>query len=861
MIQFLTFYRNKDFYNYLSLHVSASDSGKNKDLLIFPTSRSIRKMARTIIEAKKSLKMMSIQDFYRYTVKCKTAQLPDELRYFVLKKAVEKLGDTDKKTLLKDSSERLLKDFIEFAGAGSAVFKLYREILSEFIEFNELKKESLYTDYEVQADVLERLFDSYRTIVHELGYVDSCEIYNNFELDYEFINSYEKYFVVVSGMLTAFEMSVLKQVGDIADVELIFTWSGGGEQYHKKFNQYLGFEIEPMPEYKFENIQVTACTSRSQEYELAVSSVVSFINQGYDAEDIAVVMGDESIKEFFLKNDRLNLFNVSGGIPVEFSTIYQLIDNILKVYDKKNEFGFSITELKSFFSHSFFGEEGIKAARSLDYKMREGRLVITEQETEELFCEGFKILTSFSFDAEFLPSEICSEFIIFIQELNFRIEGFVEKEFASQFLLNLNRLKIIYRIIDEKINFIAGAKHLLSSLSDVSVGIPGGPVTVLGVLETRNMNYRAVVALSINSGVFPPENEKDLYLNTELRQRLGLPTFADRDSLVKSYLFSVLERSERAVVSYVHGSGGNIRSRAVEEIISVTGVEAENYRQTEIFGMPSINLYGSSPIIYADESRVEDIKKHGFTPSMINSFLRCPYLYCLRNINGLKEPAGKREHLGGEMIGGAMHKAVEIVYKNGVPNDPEIFYQKLKEEFSANINKYDSVRVRITEKYRSEMLGQSLKKFVAEEIKRFSEGVTPLEFEKKVSTEIQGVKFRGVIDRIDAVKGGKAVIDYKFRDVKTINKFNPETIEDVQMPIYAMMFNGEENVMPVFTGWYDMKNKFELIPAFDEANFYLLEEFILETAHRLFDPSTPYEKTTKISRCKTCNYRHICGRA
>jgi hypothetical protein len=507
--------------------------------------------------------------------------------------------------------------------------------------------------------------------------------------------------------------------------------------------------------------------------------------------------------------------------------------------------------------------------------------------------------------------------------------GDIDKEFAFHFIKFFNRLEEI--IADQNtlssINYVVDRKTLLAALKSFlrlfrqlvkSQKIPfsGEPLKglqVMGVLETRNLDFKNVFILSLNEGAFPAISSKGSYIPFNIRKAYRLPTVEHQDAIYSYLFYRTLQRAENIVLFYnsetdVLGQGE--MSRYLQQLLYESGLPIER----KILHNP-IQPSGITPIVVRKNAAVmEELKKvnegnsyfQGISPSALNSYIECRLRFYFRHVAKIKEPNEVEEDLDARVLGNFLHDVMERFYKR-------IAQQKNSKQITpSDFNNYESsvdqlIDEVFIEAYRldpeKKVTYEGQRLVVREVVKRFAHRIIDMDKAYAPFTmealEQGGLTFTINIDRAPykAIVGGKIdrvdrkddllrVIDYKTGK----DKLNFESIPSLfaregnrnkaafQTLLYALLY--KENFLTQHVDTPGIR----LIPGlinrmnlFDE-NFTfglkvgkeqvtdveaLLPEFQLklkELFEELFDPEQPFDQTSDTNNCNYCPYSQICYR-
>lgn len=320
-----------------------------------------------------------------------------------------------------------------------------------------------------------------------------------------------------------------------------------------------------------------------------------------------------------------------------------------------------------------------------------------------------------------------------------------------------------------------------------TVDLAGEPLEglqVMGLLESRALDFDEVFILDINEGTLPNSTSPPTFMPLDLQRSLGLPGRPQRDDLFSVYLHRLLHRARRVhmlCVGAEQGDNGTEPSRFLGQIEawareSLSGVRIHK-------GLLSTPLPDSAPDIPDLEwsrkalDSMEHMLQRGMSPSALNQALTCERQFHYRYILGLGETDAVEEHLEASTIGTVIHAAVEEGLKPSIgrvltKNDLSALSKEvqsrlvtalLKEKPGAQVNTGANVLV-------LRMAAAMVSRWVRDEINEWQGEVTITGLEEKLTRTFQledgrSITFRGVADRVQRTSGPQGevwqVIDYK----------------------------------------------------------------------------------------------------
>lgn len=378
----------------------------------------------------------------------------------------------------------------------------------------------------------------------------------------------------------------------------------------------------------------------------------------------------------------------------------------------------------------------------------------------------------------------------------------------------------------------------------------GGKIRVMDTLETRGMQFDKIVIADFNETCVPSLKDCDLFLNSALRKSLNLPTLLDKKNLQKHYYYQLFKNSKEVALSYIESETSKASSMLLELDLHIEPIK------------DAYTLFETSPLKDYQEEEIKAAipKDFSFSASSLNAFLTCKHRFYYHYIKRFKETPKDESN---SAVGSLIHELLKEAYEKD--KDPHALEERLIWLLETREN--------ITPKERLDTL-VALKKiqaFYLKEKERFNAKIKILDLEKSFETIIQGVAFKGRIDRIDKTADNEIILlDYKFKsDLKLDNmsekqKKSLSPIEiaqistDYQMAIYACALKNLGYKEPIKAFFYDLR-KGELLEEDElilQAKMDHLEFSLIPKLKQEID----FEKTLEVKDCEYCSFKDMCNR-
>ncbi|MGL2418689.1 ATP-dependent deoxyribonuclease AddB [Helicobacter pylori] len=378
----------------------------------------------------------------------------------------------------------------------------------------------------------------------------------------------------------------------------------------------------------------------------------------------------------------------------------------------------------------------------------------------------------------------------------------------------------------------------------------GGKIRVMDTLETRGMQFDKIVIVDFNETCVPSLKDCDLFLNSALRKSLNLPTLLDKKNLQKHYYYQLFKNSKEMVLSYIESETSKASNMLLELNLHIEPIK------------DAYTLFAPSPLKDYQEEEIKAAipKDFSFSASSLNAFLTCKRRFYYHYMKRFKE-SPKDESNGA--VGSLLHELLKEAYEKD--KNPYALEERLIWLLETREN--------VTPKERLDTL-IALKKiqaFYLKEKERFKAKIKILDLEKSFETIIQGIVFKGRIDRIDKTADNEiTLLDYKFKnDLKLDNMsktqrggLSPIEIAqistDYQMAIYAFALKNLGYKEPIKAFFYDLR-KGELLEE-DELTLQAKMDHLEFSLIPKLKQEIVFEKTLEAKDCEYCSFKDMCNR-
>ncbi len=604
-----------------------------------------------------------------------------------------------------------------------------------------------------------------------------------------------------------------------------------------------------------------------------VSKIVSGVGGGLNT---AVVLPDESLLMPVLYSipENVESVNVTMGYPLRAGSIVSLMESIMALQKGSFYYKRVLPVLRHNYLKMIAGEE----VRLLIEKIIKGNMVYVEQaefDRHPLLKLVFRHCP-----------DISGYLLEILEYLNKSAElTKIEKEFIYYFYTAISRI----RDLKIPMNTDTYCKVLHEFVNSTSIPFKGEPLAglqIMGVLETRALDFDNVIICSMNDGTFPSRSPVNSFIPYNLRKGFGLPDYEFKDGVTAYHFYRLIYRAKKIYLLYDTRSEGlknGEKSRFIHQLKYHYQVPLKEHITTF-----NISSNKREPVIIEKDpalvKRIGELFYKGgervLSASSINTYIDCPLKFYFQYIKGIEEEESVSEGVEADTFGSIFHKAMELLYED--------FKGKLvtRESLSILMRNDKKIEDAITDAFfqvlkTKEIKGHNLlihkliTRYVLQTAK-YDISKAPFEYVSSEQRESYDftledgtiVPLKGFIDRIDIKEGTKRIIDYKtgsgdlkFRTVQDLFDTTSRQRNKIamQMILYALMLYDNK---PVIIAPYLLRELFKEDSSLEMiVDKELLEEFsgsLNNTLLKIFDSTSPFIQTDDIVRCGYCPFSVIC---
>jgi len=606
-------------------------------------------------------------------------------------------------------------------------------------------------------------------------------------------------------------------------------------------------------------------------------------------------------------------FNISMGYPLKRSSLYSLFEFVFNAQRSRTGNGYYTRDYLKVLRHPLVKNLNLakeaSVTRVLVHKIEEalttedasplaGCLFIKLKDVEdlaEIYDDTLKTLEAMGTEVSradlkavlkdihfcvFSRWENITTFASFSAALEEFLLTFLQKSPLDRYPLNL---KIADRIMDLKEELAAVAfggeefppedifKIFEAKIEREIVAFKGSPLKgmqVLGLFETRSLNFDNVIVLDVNEGALPKLNIYEPLIPREVMISLNLDRL-EQEEEIQRYQFMRLISAAKHVHLVYQESKDREKSRFVEELVWEREKAAGDLKVVEVARSSfAVKVEARPHEVQKSAEMIKFLKNHRYSASSINTYLRNPMEFYYNYVLALREKEDLLEEPENRQVGTFVHELLEDVFTPFIGKKPKIdakfrklFKKKLDERFAATLGRSMKADAFLLKRVLDARLERFLENEADSEERKVKEILfVEKRFEDKIKLSCGEINFVYKLDRVDRMEDGSVLIlDYKTGAVdpmpKGIERIENmdlsresifETVKSFQIPLYFHYLNKYFKGDEVNAAFYNLRT-LEVKKFIDRKMSYDRErinkaflralDFVM---NEILDPNTPF---------------------
>ncbi|MBP6089616.1 MAG: PD-(D/E)XK nuclease family protein [Crocinitomicaceae bacterium] len=618
------------------------------------------------------------------------------------------------------------------------------------------------------------------------------------------------------------------------------------------------------------SIKIIECAQQTGQVKIAATLLNKLDEETLN--NTLVLLADESLIAPLLKNlpQKIGKANVTLGLPLKNTAIRTWVDLLFTIQENKSRFkteAIYIHDLQKFWNHPFvkcvLSEAERETITQIEQKFIQQNRIFLALKTIKIGGISDQLLALFNLNWQ-------ADWNIAIQTIR-QINGIIysdlkqEDGFEKAVVQGFDHALVDFEnIVQEGLPAMSmkSFRQLFQQhWSSKSIAYHGNPLEglqIMGLLETRLLDFKNCIVLGLNEGKMPPTNPIQTMIPMDLRKYLGLPSPREKQGLFAHHFYRLLHHCETMYITYTSAQesiGSNEASRYVLQLeLELARLNPKCKIEREFYTIPSLSndnelhqIVEKTPTIL---ERMDVFFERAISASAINTYLKCPLNYYYKYLLDFGEEKTIEEEVENNTFGSFIHNVLELLFepfarhdKKGVlkPEQPsnltaldvermlqsyeELIRSQFMLHFNDDVKAFETGKNLLSYKMALELTKRILEKekgFVAQQKEpvfiEFIEATLEVPLEITVYGKPKTIRLKGVIDRVDSIGNKIRIIDYKSgkskeEDVKFPNKTESGLIQAfsskkhlVQLTWYSYLYQQQFGVLPDEATIYSMVN-------------------------------------------------------
>lgn len=703
--------------------------------------------------------------------------------------------------------------------------------------------------------------------------------------------------------------------------EWILPTSSSDEEFQHEAYRFMAYNLEKLPSPKdwdnqfcndFPDITISTATNELEQASITYDYLKNIDTKNTVSEKTGVILADETLllPTLYSIPKEYESINITLGYPIKNTPAFALIDALLSLQKstrvtKEGKIWFYHRDVISILRHQYFNlileNRGHKSITNI-IKAKQIYIPSSVFEEDEILKAIFKKVAN----TQELEDYLYNILLLIYKKISEKEDTKLEQEFVFYLYTSIKRLSDILSNLEQKPapeTWQSLFKKLIVKQSVPFKGEPLKGLQVMGILESRAIDFENLIILGLAEGIFPKATPPMTFIPFNLRKGYELPTIDNQDSIFAYYFYRLIHRAKNIKLVYASNKAlteESEMSRFLQQLYyEYPGkITIQNTKQ-------EINIQNIRPLkAEKDENVLEVLKEwtkeeRPLSPSALSEYLQCPLKFYYKYVAKIKETDELDEDLNARTFGNIFHEVIQRIYEpfigktinndeiEPIIKDTEEIRNKIQTAFDKEFRTDKSTRKLYSDlQGKNSLVFEVIFKYIVHflKIEKARVPFTIIKLEESEKTDYQlndgrTIYIGGKIDRVELDNGKLTIYDYKTGNAE--NNFSK--IEELfnqknhgkkraifQTLLYSMVMNrsGHSNdiIYPSIIPLRDIfkSENFDILFGKITANYSEteitepFEEQLSEKLNELFNPQIPFIQTDILENCKHCNFKEHC---
>ena len=756
---------------------------------------------------------------------------------------------------------------------------------------------------------LPNLYRSFQKRIDEANLISTAGAYRNFTeqgAETDFVQGFKQIVFIGFNALSASEGKAFRRLQDMG--KALFYFDGDAYYVAQEYQEAGRFLRQNLKKWGLKNSlgdfpnlinqgKKTAIVYGTQG-KVAQAKLLDqiFKTEAIDPQETAVILADESLLIPVLQSSTVSKLNVTMGFPLKETALSSFVLNWLNLQEALQETG---------------SVQNVQVASFVDkfYQHPYSRMILGE--SAEPSFTGRTAYEQHYLQLNRTGAALLKQ-LIHLLDLSLDLMLGIERVSAVEVQLNKRLTEVLMELntsvaLTRRDNMssqimLAFIRKVLPSISTPLEGKSSEGMQIMGMLESRCLDFKHVIVLGASEGQLPQVSLSPSLIPDSIRRSFGLPVLENQDAL-SAYLFYRLWQRSSHIISVFNaqvGEGSGECTRFIKQLDFESPIAIQYRNQAQKILPPDL---GAAPVIEKTPEIMAVLHRYlgadntrFFSASALNLYLECPLQFFFKYIAGIQPPEETFDVLHPITIGRVLHGVMEDLYIPFQQSNALIAKSDITQILQGNI--LQQCLEKLQSEYDTTNLSSKSAMYIAAEIieaqvrqiLQHDQNLAPLrilelenkkDYKIRFPFEVEGVQYQAnlatIIDRVDSLGERKRIIDYKTgQDELVINasvlgksgQENPPkaTFQALYYTLIYETLMQEEGVEPHLyilrtmqdqgTSIFEARRKSD--PNSLEALKSLFKERLADLLAEIYDPSVPFTHNGASKSCKNRDYAVFC---
>jgi len=523
------------------------------------------------------------------------------------------------------------------------------------------------------------------------------------------------------------------------------------------------------------------------------------VNKVVNYESTAIILANEALLPITLNTlpKQIKSVNITMGNPLKNIVLANLFTLLFKLHQNKSKIGKQKTyyykDVIAILNHVSI-KNSILATNLIQYISKNNLIFIYSKDLIQIAKKqnntGKIIKLIFS---NWKNATTAIEYILkLIENLKFKNSNTLEIEYLNRFhtiFIQLQNLNSEYNYIHTLDGLFQIYKQILSTETISFKGEALHGLQIMGMLESRVLDFESVIITSVNEGHLPAGNSNNSFIPFDIKREVGLPTYHEKDAIFSYHFYRLLQRAKTVYLLYnteTDDFGSGEQSRFITQL-EILQDKLPNHTLTKTIISPKVvTLPSNLQTVIKTEAVITTLNKQakkGFSPTSLTNYIYNPIAFYKQKILHIKQLQEVEETIAANTLGTIIHRTLEDFYKPYKGKFvEEIQIHEMKKKIAKTVRnhflkEYNNGEITLGKNLLTfEIAKQFIANFLQQELKLIQSGkklkIIDIEVDIETTITIQSnhrIKLKGQADRIDELDGVLRIIDYKTGKVKQVD--------------------------------------------------------------------------------------------